>query len=93
MRTLSYGTYLGDPGLGIILIMLTLGIGATSRTLFTVFDAIVLRPLHDEKPKTNWCSCGARAPKGRFSSSRLYPDYLDVKKKNKYFCGTRGSSI
>jgi len=38
------------PGLtAVILIMLTLGIGATT-AMFTIFDAILLRPLAYEKP-------------------------------------------
>ena len=99
LQDLSYGLRMlrKSPGLtGIILISATLGIGATT-AVFTVFDAILLRPLAYERSPNNWCSCGARAPKGPFQQFEFsYPDYLDVKKENNVFSqigGYSGSSV
>ena len=53
MQDVRYGLRMlrKSPGLtAIILIMLTLGIGATT-AVFTVFDAILFRPLAYEKPE------------------------------------------
>jgi len=98
LQDLSYGLRMlrKSPGLtAIILIMLTLGIGATT-AVFTVFDAILLRPLAYEKPEqlVQLWSARTEGPFQQFEFS--YPDYLDVKKENKVFSqmgGYSGSSV
>ncbi len=98
LQDLSYGLRMlrKSPGLtGIILIMLTLGIGATT-AVFTVFDAILLRPLAYEKPEqlVQLWSTRTEGPFQQFEFS--YPDYLDVKKENKVFSqigGYSGNSV
>ena len=74
-----------SPGLtAIILIMLTLGIGATT-AVFTVFDAILLRPLAYEKPE-QLVQIWQKRTEGPFQQFEFsYPDYLDVKRENKVF--------
>ena len=94
LQDLSYGLRMlrKSPGLtGIILIMLTLGIGATT-AVFTVFDAILLRPLAYEKPEqlVQLWSTRTEGPFQQFEFS--YPDYLDVKKENKVFSQIGGYS-
>jgi putative ABC transport system permease protein len=73
------------PGLtAVILIMLTLGIGATT-AVFTIFDAILLRPLAYEKPD-ELVQLWEKRTDGPFQQSEFsYPDYLDVKQQNKVF--------
>ena len=84
------------PGLtAVILIMLTLGIGATT-AMFTIFDAILLRPLAYEKPD-ELVNSGRSAPTVLSTRrSFAYPDYLDMKQQNKVFSqmgGYAGSSV
>jgi predicted permease len=98
LQDLSYGLRMlrKSPGLtAIILIMLTLGIGATT-AVFTVFDAVLLRPLAYEKPEqlVQMWSKRTEGPFQQFEFS--YPDYLDVKKENKVFSqmgGYSGNSV
>ena len=81
-----------SPGLtAIILIMLTMGIGATT-AVFTVFDAILLRPLAYEKPE-QLVQIWEKRTEGSFQQSQFsYPDYLDVKRENKVFSQIGGYS-
>ena len=84
------------PGLtAVILIMLTLGIGATT-AMFTIFDAILLRPLAYEKPD-ELVQLWEKRTDGPFHQTEFsYPDYLDMKQQNKVFSqmgGYSGSSV
>ncbi len=84
------------PGLtAVILIMLTLGIGATT-AMFTIFDAILLRPLAYEKPD-ELVQLWEKRTDGPFHQTEFsYPDYLDMKQQNKVFSqmgGYAGSSV
>ena len=98
LQDLGYGLRMlrKSPGLtAIILIMLTLGIGATT-AVFTVFDAILLRPLAYEKPEqlVQMWNQRTEGPFQQFEFS--YPDYLDVKEENKVFLqmgGYSGNSV
>ena len=81
-----------SPGLtAIILIMLTLGIGATT-AVFTLFDAILLRPLAYENPEqlVQMWEKRTEGPIQQFEFS--YPDSLDVKRENKVFSHMGGYS-
>ena len=75
--------------------MLTLGIGATT-AMFTVFDAILLRPLAYEKPD-ELVQLWEKRTDGPFHQTEFsYPDYLDMKQENKVFSqmgGYSGSSV
>jgi len=67
-----------------ILIMLTLGVGANT-VVFTIFDAILLRPLKYEKPEQLVQLWEARAS-GSFQKNPFsYPNYLDIKRQNTAF--------
>ncbi len=94
LQDLSYGLRMlrKSPGLtAIILIMLTLGIGATT-AVFTVFDAMLLRPLGYEKPEQLVQMWSTRT-EGSFQQFEFsYPNYLDVKKENKVFSQMGGYS-
>ena len=94
MQDVRYGLRMlrKSPGLtAIILIMLNLGIGATT-AVFTVFDAILLRPLAYEKPE-QLVQMWERRTEGPFQQFEFsYPDYLDVKKENKVFSQMGGYS-
>ena len=94
MQDVRYGLRMlrKSPGLTvIILIMLTSGIGATT-AVFTVFDAILLRPLAYEKPEqlVQLWQTRTEGPFQQFEFS--YPDYLDVKRENKVFSKIGGYS-
>ena len=94
MQDVRYGLRMlrKSPGLtAIILIMLTLGIGATT-AVFTVFDAILLRPLAYEKPE-QLVQIWQKRTEGPFQQFEFsYPDYLDVKRENKVFSQMGGYS-
>ena len=94
MQDVRYGLRMlrKSPGLtAIILIMLTMGIGATT-AVFTVFDAILLRPLAYEKPE-QLVQIWEKRTEGSFQQSQFsYPDYLDVKRENKVFSQIGGYS-
>ena len=84
------------PGLtAVILVMLTLGIGATT-AMFTIFDAVLLRPLAYEKPD-ELVQLWEKRTDGPFHQTEFsYPDYLDMKQQNKVFSqmgGYSGSSV
>ena len=94
MQDVRYGLRMlrKSPGLtAIILIMLTLGIGATT-AVFTLFDAILLRPLAYENPEqlVQMWEKRTEGPIQQFEFS--YPDYLDVKRENKVFSQMGGYS-
>ena len=74
-----------SPGLtSIILIMLTLGIGANA-VVFTVFDAILLRPLKYEKPE-QLIQLWETRTEGSFQKNQFsYPNYVDTKRLNTVF--------
>jgi predicted permease len=76
-----------SPGMtSIIVIMLTLGIGANA-VVFTVFDAILLRPLKYEKPEELVQLWETRTA-GSFQQMPFsYPNYADTKRLNHVFSG------
>jgi predicted permease len=94
LQDLSYGWRMlrKSPGLtSVILIMLTLGIGATT-VVFTIFEAILLRPLAYEKPE-ELVQIWETRTEGSFQQSEFsYPDYLDVKRENRVFSQIGGYS-
>ena len=94
LQDLTYGLRMlrKSPGLTtVILIMLTMGIGATT-AVFTVFDAILLRPLGYERPE-ELVQIWEKRTEGSFQQSQFsYPDYLDVKRENKVFSQIGGYS-
>ena len=81
-----------SPGLTtVILIMLTLGIGANT-AVFTIFDALLLRPLSYEKPE-QLVQIEEVRTEGAFQQMEFsYPDYQDVKRLNKVFSQMGGYS-
>ncbi len=81
-----------SPGLtSVILLMLTLGIGANT-AVFTIFDAILLRPLRYEKPE-ELVHLQETRTEGSFEQQPFsYPDYLDMKDQNKVFSKVGGYS-
>src|SRR5882762_2985961 len=76
-----------SPGMtSIIVIMLTLGIGANA-VVFTVFDAILLRPLKYEKPD-ELVQLWETRTEGSFQQMPFsYPNYADTKRLNHVFSG------
>jgi putative ABC transport system permease protein len=71
--------------------MLTLGIGANT-AMFTVFDAILLRPLGYDNPKQLVQIWETRTA-GAFQQIPLsYPDYQDIKRLNNVFAKMSGYS-
>jgi putative ABC transport system permease protein len=74
-----------SPGMtSIIVIMLTLGIGANT-VVFTVFDAILLRPLRYEKPD-QLVQLWQTRTEGSFQKIPFsYPNYADTKRLNAVF--------
>src|SRR6478735_7273699 len=94
LQDLTYGLRMlrKSPGLTtVILIMLTMGIAPTT-AVFTVFDAILLRPLAYEKPE-QLVQIWEKRTEGSFQQSQFsYPDYLDVKRENKVFSRIGGYS-
>src|ERR1700693_1103523 len=94
LQDVSYGWRMlrKSPGLtSVILIMLTLGIGATT-VVFTIFEAILLRPLAYEKPE-ELVQIWETRTEGSFQQSEFsYPDYLDVKRENRVFSQIGGYS-
>src|SRR6476659_8195007 len=81
-----------SPGLtAVILMMLTLGIGANA-SVFTIFEAILLRPLLFEKPEA-LVHLWATRTEGAFQQFPLsYPNYLDTKQRAKSFSSIGGYS-
>lgn len=81
-----------SPGLtAVILMMLTLGIGANT-SVFTIFEAILLRPLSFEKPEA-LVHLWATRTEGAFQRFPLsYPNYLDIKQGAKSFSSIGGYS-
>jgi predicted permease len=81
-----------SPGLtAVILTMLTLGIGANT-TVFTIFDAILLRPLTFERPQ-ELVQLWETNTQGTFQQEPFsYPDYLDLKQQSKSFSSMGGYS-
>jgi len=86
-QDLAYGWRMlrKSPGLtSIIVIMLTLGIGANT-VVFTVFDAILLRPLKYEKPE-QLVQLWETRTEGSFQKNQFsYPNYVDTKRLNTVF--------
>ena len=74
-----------SPGLtAIIVLMLTLGIGANV-VVFTVFDAILLRPLAFHNPNQLMQLWETRTT-GSFQQVQFsYPNYADTKRLNSVF--------
>lgn len=93
-QDLSYGWRMlrKSPGLtAVILIMLTLGIGANT-AVFTIFDAILLRPLAYERPE-QLVQIWETRTEGAFQQMEFsYPDYQDVKRLNSVFSRMSGYS-
>src|SRR5262249_22233826 len=81
-----------SPGLtAVILIMLAVGIGANA-SVFTIFEAILLRPLSFEKPEA-LVHLWATRSEGAFQQFPLsYPNYLDIKQRAKSFSSIGGYS-
>ena len=81
-----------SPGLtAVILTMLTLGIGANT-TVFTIFDAILLRPLTFERPQ-ELVQLWETNTQGTFQQEPFsYPDYLDLKQQSKSLSSMGGYS-
>src|SRR5215470_4828850 len=74
-----------SPGLtAVILIMLVVGIGANT-SFFTIFEAILLRPLSFENSE-RLVHLWATRTEGAFQQFQLsYPNYLDIKQRAKSF--------
>jgi len=74
-----------SPGLtAVILIMLVVGIGANT-SVFTIFEAILLRPLSFENSE-RLVHLWATRTEGAFQQFQLsYPNYLDIKQRAKSF--------
>jgi putative ABC transport system permease protein len=81
-----------SPGLtAVVLIMLTLGIGANA-AVFTIFDAILLRPLDYENPD-RLVQVWETRTEGAFQQMEFsYPDYQDLKRLNTVFSKLGGYS-
>src|SRR5215467_11005896 len=81
-----------SPGLtAVILIMLAVGIGANA-SVFTIFEAILLRPLAFEKPE-QLVHLWATRTDGAFQQFEFsYPNYLDLKTQAKSFSNMGGYS-
>src|SRR5256885_6265286 len=102
MRTLfqdlAYGWRMlrKTPGLtAVILLMLTLGIGANT-AVFTIFDAILLRPLGYDKPEQLVQIWETRTDGAFQQMSFSFPDYQDMKRLNTVFSqmgGYSGNSV
>src|SRR5206468_6801200 len=94
VQDLAYGWRMlrKSPGLSVvILVMLTLGIGANT-AVFTVFDAILLRPLGYENPK-QLVQIWETRTEGAFQQIPFsYPDYQDIKRLNNVFSNMGGYS-
>jgi predicted permease len=74
-----------SPGLtAIIVIMLTLGIGANA-VVYTIFDAILLRPLKYEKPDQLVQFWEMRADSPSQQQPFSYPNYIDTKRLTSAF--------
>jgi predicted permease len=86
-QDLAYGWRMLRKSLGltsIIVIMLTLGIGANT-VVFTVFDSILLRPLRYEKPD-QLVQLWEMRTQGSFQKDPFsYPNYADTKRLNGVF--------
>ncbi|HEY1264303.1 MAG TPA: ABC transporter permease [Terriglobales bacterium] len=81
-----------SPGVTlVILVMLTLGIGANT-AVFTIFDAILLRPLSLDKPE-QLVHLWATRTEGAFQQMPFsFPNYLDLKQQAKSFSSIGGYS-
>ena len=94
VQDLAYGWRMlrKSPGLSVvILVMLTLGIGANT-AVFTVFDAILLRPLGYENPK-QLVQIWETRTEGAFQQIPFsYPDYQDIKRQSNVFSKMGGYS-
>jgi len=94
IQDLAYGFRMlrKSPSLtAVILIMLTLGIGANT-AVFTVFEAILLRPLGYENPK-QLVQIWETRTEGAFQQQPFsYPDYQDIKRLNNVFSSIGGYS-
>ena len=94
LQDLAYGWRMlrKSPGMtAVILIMLTLGIGANT-AVFTIFDAILLRPLGFEKPE-QLVQIWETRTEGAFQQMEFStPDYTDVKQLSKSFSSMGGYS-
>ena len=75
-----------QPGFtGLAVLALSLGIGANS-TIFSLVNALLLRPLPVEKPEQLAAIYTSDFSSGNYGTSS-YPDYLDFRDRNQVFSG------
>ncbi|MFY9609329.1 MAG: ABC transporter permease [Blastocatellia bacterium] len=87
-QDLRYGCrmLLNSPGFtGLAVLALALGIGANS-TIFSLVNALLLRPLPVEKPEQLAAVYTSDFSSGNYGTSS-YPDYLDFRDRNQVFSG------
>jgi putative ABC transport system permease protein len=80
------------PGFTIVaLVTLALGIGANT-AIFSVLDAVLLKPLPFAQPQQIAALWGTRADRGENQTPWSYPDFRDVRDQNKSFESLAGYS-
>src|SRR5262245_45997749 len=88
IQDLRYGIrmLIKNPGFtGLTILALALGIGANS-TIFSLVNALLLRPLPVEKPEQLASLYTSDYSSGDFGASS-YPDYVDFRDRNHVFSG------
>src|SRR6202162_1613787 len=87
LKDIRYGirSLLKRPGFTVVaLITLALGIGANS-AMFTVVNAVLLRPLSYPESDRIMLFEGVNAPQGITQSNMSIPDFVDWQKQNQVF--------
>ena len=78
------------PGFSLVaLVTLALGIGANT-AIFSVLDAVLLKPLPYSQPQQIAALWGTRADRGENQTPWSYPDLMDVRAQNKTFESVAG---